>query len=327
MEFRTRIDIPKSSFHIDHSQQIVLFGSCFAENMGSLLLENNFNVNVNPFGILYNPFSISEVIKRIMLKNPFHEKDIVECNGLYVSCMHHGSFSSASKNEMLDNINSSLNKASDYLTKADLLLITFGTSYAYFLKENDKVVSNCHKFPASEFTRRRLSVDEIVEQWSGLIEDLIKTNERIKLLFTVSPIRHWKDGVHDNQLSKATLLLAVDALQQKYNNVFYFPSYEIVLDELRDYRFYAEDMIHPNEIAIKYIWEQFGNVFFNKETDIIIDEWSKISKLLSHRPFNVGTNEHKQFLRQTLLKLEAFQKKYPYLNCSKEITILKNQLA
>lgn len=327
MEFRTYIDIPQTDFQINHHLQMMLFGSCFAENIGQRLIDSKFTVNVNPFGILYNPLSISKVIQRIILNQPFTEDDVIECNGLYVSFMHHGSFSSTDKSDILGKINAALNKASDDLQESDILLITFGTSYVYSLKNTGEVVANCHKFHSSVFNRTRVTVTEIVENWSCLLNKLRQQNQDLKIVFTVSPIRHWKDGAHDNQLSKATLLLAIEELQQKYDNLYYFPSYEILMDELRDYRFYAEDMIHPNKVAVDYIWKRFGDIFFNDETKKMISEWTRLKQSLLHRPFNTETNQHKQFLRQTLLKIEQFQDKYTYINCGKEISTLNDQLS
>lgn len=326
MRFRTKIDISLSELQINHHAKIMLLGSCFAENIGQHLLCNKFEVNVNPFGILYNPASIVVALKRMITTTPISESELWEDNGLFGSFLHHGSFSRVTKEEALSVMNKSLKKAAEDLKNIDTLIITCGTAYIYKLKESDTVVANCHKFPASMFRRERMPVESIIQIWSDLITQLKKINPKLNILFTVSPIRHWKDGAHDNQLSKASLLLAVDALQSQFDNLYYFPSYEIVMDELRDYRFYAEDMIHPNEVCTNYIWERFTETFFDCETSEIIKQWKKFYQTLNHRPFNTQTEEYKQFLRQTLLKLEMFQKKYLYLNCEKEISTLKKQL-
>jgi len=304
----------------------MLFGSCFAENIGSLLDSNKFDVNINPFGILYNPSSIAKALYRLLVKKTFTDDDVFLHNGLYHSFLHHGDFSKADKAECLHRINNACQKASDDLQQADTLLITFGTAYVFKHIASESVVSNCHKLPASNFDRYRLSVEDIVNEWSDLINRLKQDNPQLNILFTVSPIRHWKDGAHDNQLSKAILLLAIDELQKKHGNIFYFPSYELLLDELRDYRFYAEDMIHPNDVAVKYIWESFSDTFFDDETMSVMKLWNNISQAINHRPFNAENEMHKEFLRQTLLKLEAFQQKYPYFRCEKEKLSLKDRL-
>lgn len=326
MDFRTKINIPKSDFSFSHRSKLMVFGSCFSENIGEQLSRSKFDVNVNPFGILYNPASIAQVLRRVMLNDPFSERDLFSHNGLYHSMLHHGDYSNVDAELCLDNINESLGKASADLLKSDCLLITFGTAFVYRFAETGNVVSNCHKLPASSFTRDRLSVDEILDEWVLLIKELRLQNPTLKILFTVSPIRHWKDGAHENQLSKSTLLLAIDQIRKQVDDVLYFPSYEIVLDELRDYRFYADDMVHPSSSAVNYIWERFRETYFDEETESILSQWNKIAQSIAHRPINKGTESHKYFLRQTLLKLEEFQYKYPYFVCTEEEKILKDQL-
>lgn len=306
---------------------MLLFGSCFAENIGRRLIENKFSVNVNPFGVLYNPASIGQAIGILRENKTFTEADIFQHQGVYRTYLHHSEFSSADKDNFLQTINESREKASDDLKKAEVLLITLGTAYVFDLKETGQVVANCHKQPSNIFNHRKLSVDEIVFSWTKLIEESLSINPELKILFTVSPIRHWKDGAHNNQLSKAILLLAIDELISKFSNLYYFPSYEIVLDELRDYRFYAEDMIHPNEVAIRYIWDIFTDTYFDEETKNICKQWQNISRAISHRPFNEGTEEHKQFLKQTLLKVNSLRNKYPYFDCEKELLLLENKLS
>jgi hypothetical protein len=273
---------------------------------------------VNPFGILYNPASIGMVLRRINDGELVTEDELVFQDGLYHSFFHHGSFSNADKNECLSGINKALKTASDDLHCTDTLLITFGTSYVFKYLPANRIVANCHKFPASDFERYRLTVDEIVDDWAMLIQKLRKENSKLHVVFTVSPIRHRKDRAHDNQLSKAVLLLAIDRLQKQVENTCYFPSYELLLDDLRDYRFYGEDMLHPNAIAIKYIWEAFCRACFDEHTLQIIKEWSSIGQALNHRPLNGETAQHKQFLKQTLLRLDVFQKKYPYFALENE---------
>lgn len=327
MEFRKKIDTPRSPLTITHRNRLMLFGSCFAENIGKYLLDNKFDVNVNPFGVLYNPVSIGQSIRYLLSEKIFTDNDVFFQQGVYRSYNHHSDFCETNQTHFLESINLSRKKASDDLLSADTLLVTFGTSYVYRLKATGNIVANCHKSVASDFNRYRLSVSEIVSDWTTLTDDLLKVNPHLKILFTVSPIRHWKDGAHNNQLSKSVLLLAIDELQQSYpHSVFYFPSYEILLDELRDYRFYADDMIHPGDTAIRYIWDVFTDTFFDDTTKQINKQWQNIQKAIQHRPFNEDTAEHQQFLRQTLLKLLSFREKYPYIDCYKEIALVENKI-
>jgi len=326
MDFRIEIDIPKSEIEISHRSHILMFGSCFIENIGKLLVDNRFNVNLNPFGILYNPASIARNIRVLLDNYEFSDNDIFEYKGLFNSFCHHGSFSDVSKERCLSKICKSTNRASEDIKKSDVLIFTFGTSYVFRHKEKDIVVGNCHKLPTADFDRYRLRVEDIVGDWSVLIKQIRQHNPDVKIIFTVSPIRHMKDGAHDNQLSKSVLLLAVDELCKSNEDCQYFPSYEIVLDELRDYRFYNEDMIHPNGTAVKYIWDRFSDAYIGQEAKSIMDEWNKIHLALNHRPLNPQSDEYKHFLRQTLLKIEAFENKYPYICCREEVSSLKSRL-
>lgn len=322
MDFTTKIEIPKPDFHITQQNRLLMIGSCFIENIGEQLDKHKFNIITNPFGILYNPISISQSLEMLIGNKVFTEDDIFCHKGLYHSFYHHSRFSAVDKDVCLTKINQALDLGAKRLQQADVLFITFGTAYVFRFKDNNMVVGNCHKLPASRFDRYRLDVDTIVDNWAALIAELRVFNSHLKIIFTVSPIRHLKDGAHDNQLSKSTLLLAVDKLCQSNSDTYYFPSYEIVLDELRDYRFYSEDMIHPATVAIKYIWQRFRDVYFTDETSSIADEWVKIDASIKHRPFNEDSEEHKFFLRQTLLKLKTFQNKYPYICCEREIAQL-----
>jgi hypothetical protein len=202
-------------------------------------------------------------------------------------------------------------KASDFIAKTDIFLITFGTAYVYHWKETGEVVGNCHKIPSDKFTRFRLSVDEIVSEWSEIISLIKNKNSKAIFLFTVSPIRHWKDGAHENQVSKSILHLAIDNLQSRFEDIHYFPAYEILLDELRDYRFFAEDMMHPSSVAISYIWKRFSETYFSDKTAEINQEWSHIYRAIHHKPMNPETEAHQRFLEQTRLKMETFFEKYP----------------
>ncbi len=320
MEFRTRVDIPVSDVPVNHSTGIMLFGSCFSSYIGSQLRQYKFTVDVNPFGILFNPLSISNAIQRLLQGKGVGEADLVQRQGIYHSFMHHGEFSSPDKQACLDAISTRFTRANHALQKADLLLVTFGTAYVYRWRETGEVVANCHKFPEGDFQRVRLSVHDIVKEWSALIGELTTHRPTLKWVFTVSPIRHWKDGAHENQVSKSTLHLAIDELQKRFEGaVRYFPAYEIVLDELRDYRFYNENMIHPSPVAVEYVWQRFAETFFTQQTRAINREWESIRKSLGHRPVLPDSEMYQTFLEQTALKLREFERKYPFISCEEEM--------
>lgn len=319
MNLQTYVHIPKPNFDISHKSKILMLGSCFSENIGTKLVEHKFSVNVNPFGIIYNPLSIYNSINRLLDKRVFVEKDFIFHNEMYHSFMHHGSYSRANLSEAINNVNHEFNSASNQLKNTDVLLITFGTSYVFRWKESREVVSNCHKIPANKFSRERLTVDDIVLQWRSLIQRILLVNPDLKIVFTVSPIRHFKDGAHENQLSKATLHLSVDKIENEFSeNVFYFPAYEIVMDQLRDYRFYTDDMLHPSSLSQSYIWERFGDTYFSAETEKINMEWKKIAQALSHKPYHSHFKEYKKFLHRTIEELQAFEERYPFLSCFQE---------
>lgn len=255
--FRTIVEIPLAASKITHQHCLLALGSCFAENIGKKLNDAFFQVDVNPFGVLYNPVSIRNSIQLLLENKLFTQEAIFENKGLWQSFSHSSQFSDTNKEKCLTNINKRFESAFDFFNKTDFLLITFGTAWVFEDRKSGNVVSNCHKLPANCFNRRRLTVDEIVADYSTLITELKIKLPNLRILFSVSPIRHWKDGAHENNISKSTLLLAVEALQQNFYQVDYFPAYEIQIDELRDYRFCAVDMQHPSEVAVDYIWSRF----------------------------------------------------------------------
>jgi hypothetical protein len=264
-----------------------------------------------------------------MLLHPvqFSPADLFENEGLFHSFAHHSRFSSPSAEESSDKINRRLTVSSVNLGKATRLIITFGTAYVYRLINNGKIVSNCHKLPEKLFSRDIVSVNYIISEWNTLLLSLWEQNPDIKILFTVSPIRHWKDGAHNNQLSKATLLLAVDALQKKYpERIGYFPAYEIMMDELRDYRFYADDMLHLSSVAIEYIWECFTRHCLACQTQAVLKEWIEIQRAMNHKPFRPRSEGYRRFILQTLLKAEQISRKFPSFDLTKEIELLRSKI-
>lgn len=320
MNFRTQVEMAGERTEIRHSDKLMLFGSCFSENIGNLLVENKFGCEVNPYGILYNPLSIAKALREIMARKVYDESDLFERDGVWHSWMHHSSFSSdLSSGDCLQKINSRLSAASECLPETDWLIVTWGTAYVY--QHEGKVVGNCHKCPDSFFVRRRISVEAVCEEWNAILQMLKCHFPKLKVLFTVSPIRHAKDGMHNNQLSKATLLLAVEELCRTFDFCHYFPSYEIMMDDLRDYRFYADDMLHPSGIAIEYIWDCFSRTYFSTDTLQIMKEWSGIRKSLHHKPFRPQSEAYRKFLAQIMLKIERMKENFPYIDAQKEMEL------
>lgn len=317
MEFRTPVEWHGESEEIKYSDHVLLMGSCFAENVGGLLLENKFSCDVNPFGILYNPLSIAKALRQMLDGKVYTMDDLFDSGGQWHSWMHHSSFSSTDADECLNRINSRLEKAASALPRTSWLVMTWGTAFVY--EKDSEVVGNCHKQPDRLFTRRLLDVDTICGEWNDTLREAKQRFPGLKVMLSVSPIRHLKDGLHGNQISKSVLLLAIDRLCRELDFCHYFPSYEIVMDELRDYRFYAEDMLHPSPLAVKYIWECFCSTYMSKDTQRVMKEWADIQKGLAHRPFNPDSDAYRRFLSQIVLKIEELKEKFPYFEVQKEL--------
>jgi GSCFA family len=309
MKLSTPVSIPKSDFSISHEQAILLIGSCFAQNIGEKLTQHKFNVNTNPFGIIYNPISVINGLKRIVNNELYHEKELTEFSGKWISFSHHGSFSTFDKEDCLEQVNNSLTNANNHLKQAKTIFITLGSAWAYGYP-NVGIVANCHKIPNKQFTKRLLSVKEIIAAFDCIKEELKDFN----LVFTVSPVRHAKDGLHENNLSKSTLLLAINNLVEQNDNCHYFPAYELVIDELRDYRFYKDDLVHPTDMAIDYVWGKFGECYFNEGTQQLNTEINKIQNALSHKPFNPESEEYKKFVAKTNQQVADLKEKHSFLN-------------
>ena len=306
----------------------MFFGSCFSENIGQKLIDLKFKVDINPFGILYNPESIASSLKLLLNNRIFTEDDLFLDQGLWNSFYHHSRFSDVNREVVLEKINSRIQHSTEFLREADFLVITFGTAWVYELIDTGQIVSNCHKIPAKQFNRYRLGVNEISETYHHLLEEIWKLNPNLKIIFTVSPIRHWKDGAIENQVSKSTLLLAIDRLITVFGDrgCRYFPSYELMMDELRDYRFYAEDMIHLSPVATDYIFDRFNKFLFSKESMDLADNVLKVMKAVSHRPINSLSAEYKKFLFLNLDKINKLTLSFPYLNFEQEKVFLKQKL-
>ena len=327
MIFFSHIEWPKSSIDISYQDFNLFIGSCFAENIGQQFIEHKFQVDLNPFGVVYNPESIALSIMRLMENNPVSDEELFFHESLYHSFSHHSSFSAPSKEACLQKINERIALSVANLKKTNRLFVTFGTAYGYRFAETGQVVSNCHKLPAHLFIRNRLSIKQIVERWEVLLAGLFAMNKGLKLILSVSPVRYWQDGVHENQLSKSILLLAIEELRLRFpDEIVYFPAYELMLDELRDYRFYAGDLFHLSDMAIQFIWERLVDTCMNEPTKQLMKEISKIQKSLKHKQLNNRNESYKQFISQTLLKIEQLNAKMPYLCFENEIEEMKRFL-
>ena len=329
MNFTTPVDLPLNDTTITHNDRILLVGSCFAGNIGRMLQERKFRIEANPFGTQYNPLSINRVLRRIAEGNIFgaESPELFMHNGKWHSIMHHSDFSRDTKERLLECINARLAQAHSIAKECDIVILTLGTAYAYIRKSDNTVAGNCHKLPAREFERRLLTIEEIACDFEDTIDRYRKNNPAVRFIFTVSPIRHLRDGAHDNQKSKATLLLAIDRIIGKHPECCsYFPAYEIVLDELRDYRFYAEDMLHPSETAVKYIWECFAKCYFGKETAALNERIEDIMKGLSHRPFDSSSDGYRQFIENITCRIDELTVRYRYLDFEKETKLCSTLL-
>jgi hypothetical protein len=310
MNFTTPIPLYKSSFFIDYQTKIISLGSCFAENIGEKFDYYKFQNQTNPFGIIFNPVSIEKLVERVVNKNYFTEQDLIFHNERWHCFEVHSDLSNTNKNDLLENLNNLIDNFNLQIQNSNIFIITFGTSWIYRNLNDDKVVANCHKTPQNLFTKELLSVETISKSIENTIFLVQSINKNAKFIFTISPVRHIKDGFFENNVSKSHLFSAIFDLI-KNENVSYFPSYEILMDELRDYRFYKEDMLHPSASAVDYIWEKFKNSFVNPNVFSSINEVEIIQKGLRHRAFNPNSESYKQFLLQLQDKIDLLQENLP----------------
>ena len=323
MEFRLPFT-PKPFLHkIEHHHQLFLAGSCFTEQIGVKLSNYKFKTIENPNGILFNPISISENIISYIDQKVYTENDLFLNNEIWGSWNHHTKFSDVNQAQALEKINQSQKAAHEFLEKADWLIITLGSSYVYELG-NNKVVANCHKVPTDKFNKKLLSALEVENSLQIMLEKLKSFNPSLKIIFTISPVRHLRDGFVENNRSKANLIAAVHELVASNENCFYFPSYELVIDDLRDYRFYAEDMVHPNYQATQYVWEKFTTACIDEQSLLIMKEIGIINSAKNHRPFNPTSNQHLQFLKTNLEKTLQLQQSNPYVDLTAELDFFES---
>lgn len=281
--FRTTFPIDPSVKKYAYAQKSIWMGSCFTENLGIYFQNHCFNAVINPFGILYNPISVANALTQIQRNYTYTLRDLQHVNGLYFSYDHHGRFSDPNPDVVLANINESIKQTHEMLPNADWLFITLGSAYVFEKIDTETIVANCHKMPGSLFQRRLLSLSEIIFPLSDSIASLLEQNPNLNIVFTISPIRHWRDGAVNNQRSKALLNVAVHQLVQKFENVSYFPAYEILMDDLRDYRFYDNDMLHPSSVAVDYIRQKFIDTFIDDPTKVILNDIHKLVNARNHK--------------------------------------------
>ena len=326
VSFRTKVNIKQSDFDINYQTPALMIGSCFSDNIGVQLNRLKFPVLLNPFGVLYNPSSISQALKVAIHNHEICKDDLIQHNNLWHSFLFHGSFSNENKDRVIELANKTINKTHDFLKNAKYLFVTFGTAWVYENKQNQSIVSNCHKIPASNFNRFRLNVSEISNDWTELIIQLKEFNPKLNIIFTISPVRHLKDGIHENQLSKSTLFLSLESIVNSINSnhLEYFPSYEIIHDELRDYRFYKDDMIHISEKAIEYIFERFKGCYFNNTTKSLTEKINAICLAFNHRILKDNKKEIQNFAATMIEKIELIEKEHPYVKLSLEKEYFEN---
>ena len=320
MDFHLEFSPKPFDTKISHRQKLLLIGSCFTEQIGGKLALHKFNVLDNPNGILFNPVSIANSILSYIGNKQYSETELFYQNECWNSWAHHSRFSRTDKNSCLQGINGSQSNAHDFLTEADWLLITLGSAFIYEL-EDKTVVANCHKVPTDKFNKRLLDIDEVVTTLRDMQKKLLQFNPHIKIIYTISPVRHLRDGFVENNHSKAALIQAVRQLISE--NILYFPAYELVIDDLRDYRFYAEDMVHPNYAATNYVWEKFITTCIDEPSQQLMKAINEINAAVNHKPFNPTSAAHKKFLQINLEKVKKMKQEYSYIDLEQEFKYFK----
>ncbi len=325
MDLTTEVRLPSSSATITFSTPVMFLGSCFANEIGYRMASGKLRVMTNPHGTLFNPFSVAKALDRFVSSHVYTSDNIYQHQNRYMSLDHHTAFSSYESDVLVERLNGVSRSASSFIGEASFLFVTFGTSYIYTLRESGAIVANCHKLPSSLFTRRQASSAEIAGRWRETLDRLAELNPELKVWFTVSPVRHLADGAHANQLSKAHLLLAVEELLSHPSVAGYFPAYEIFMDELRDYRFYASDMVHPSETAIDFIWGKFSAIFIESPVLRLWSEAAKITRAMAHR-VSGGKRETSPFAETMLQKISDLKDKAPYIDLAHEETYFRELL-
>ena len=313
MIFHTEINIKPLEQTVVYADALLFLGSCFADEVGVICKGLGFNALVNPFGVLYNPASIAQSVERLDSGRPFTRDDVIAVGERqYCTFNHNTAFWNTSEDMLLQTINQRLGEAHEHFMKSKWLVVSLGTSWVFKHRMSGQIVSNCHKLPAHQFDREFLTVERSSQYLSGIVE----RHPEKQFIFTVSPLRHLKDGMHGSQLSKAALLLAVNEICRQFANAHYFPAYEIMMDELRDYRFYKEDMVHPTEQAVRYIWEHFAEFAINASEKPAINAAAELRQMLEHKPLFPETEAFKRFELQKERKTAELKKNYPDVRLS-----------
>ena len=317
MKFRTEIKCPKSTKQIDHNSKVVLLGSCFSEHMEDKFNYFKFDTFANPFGILFNPKALETAVGRCVKQDRYTKNDLIEHGEIWLSLDHHSRFNRSDHKQVLDEINTQINLGHQALNKASHVIITLGTSWIYKWKEDQRIVGNCHKISQKYFSKELLSSDEIETSLRQIIGLVRSINKEASFIFTVSPVRHLKDGFIENTLSKSLLHKAIHDIK-KETEVSYFPAYEMMMDDLRDYRFYNKDLVHPNEMAVDYIWELFQESWISDRSKGIMNDIEEIQKALAHRPFDPDSEAHKNFLKNIEEKISFLKQQLPEIEFHKK---------
>ncbi|HLO80228.1 MAG TPA: GSCFA domain-containing protein [Chitinophagaceae bacterium] len=324
MDFRRELIIKPFPEKINIKDPIMLVGSCFSDNLGEKLQHNRFNAMINPSGTMFNPISITRALTSYITGRPYDHSMIFKTQEWWTSWDHHTRFSHADPDALLGMVNSSLNEAHDFLRKTKWLIITLGSAWVYQL-ENGDVVANCHKVPADKFRKKLLAVEDVLSALDNLIHRLFIYSPGIKIMFTISPVRHLRDGFIENNRSKAVLIQAVHHLVDKFSNLYYFPSYELVIDDLRDYRFYSEDMVHPNYQATEYVWQKFVAACMDRATLSVMEEINQINAARAHKPFQPDSEAHKKFRRKQYDTLIRLAEEYPFIDWQHDMDHFRDQ--
>lgn len=319
------IRIPVVSPGVDYRQRIMLTGSCFTEHIGQRLAELKFNTLMNPNGILFDPISVADSLISYMEGRVYREQDLYFHQELYHSWKHHSRFSAPDPGTVIARINQSQQAAADYLKKADWLIITLGSANSYRLTATGETVANCHKAPAETFDKHMHTTDEIIMALDGMLYRLFRYNPKLRIIFTISPVRHIRDGIMENNRSKARLLEAVHHMVDKFDRLYYFPAYELVVDVLRDYRFYDIDLVHPNYAATQFVLEQFRLTYMDSSTTELMEKLDKIRIARAHKPFHPGSERHRLFREKTRHQILELQKLHPYLDLKEELAFFQNE--
>lgn len=321
--FRTEVIPRHSKEKITLSSPILSIGSCFSDCMGERLINYKFDAITNPYGTVYNPISIFKLLDYTQKKIYPDATTYLETQGMQANYDFHSSFSTVRAEDIRAHIHSVMDRTSGHLNKTAWMIITFGTAFVYRRKDNNEIVANCHKVPANQFSKELLTQKQLTDAFKEYYEALQVHHPGIEIILTVSPVRHIKDMIEQNNVSKSILRIACDTLEKEYPAIQYFPSYEIMMDDLRDYRFYKSDMIHPTKDAEDYIWNKFAEAYFDQDTQHFMDDWSKVLKAIRHRPFNPASEGHQKFIKETIAQLRRLEEK---VDVNKEITLLKDQL-